>query len=77
VEFDDLKSLLANFDVGQLECLSGIAVRMATIKADSWTGNITVEMNVSQGVIADTFCSSRERIGGGVKKKRRVRSGGI
>lgn len=76
MDFDDLKKLLANFDEGQLECLAGIAVRMATIKADTWTGSITVEMNVSQGVIADTFCNSRERIGG-LKKKRRVRSGGI
>ncbi len=50
---DQLKILLQNFDASQLEIFSGIAVRMAGIKAEGWTGQTTFVLNYHVGGVGD------------------------
>ena len=69
----ELEQLIDNFDREQLEALTGIALRMATAKADSWTGKINFELNVSQGGLSDMHVHKGEVVRF-QKKTRRIRS---
>ncbi|MCK5219104.1 hypothetical protein KAR10_06265 [bacterium] len=75
MDLRELNNLLTNFDPMQLECLGNIAVKMATVKADSWTGKVLFEIDINQGGIRDLSCNRNERIR--LTKKRKVRSSGI
>ena len=68
----ELEQLLNNFDETQLDILAGIAVRMAGIKAEKWTGQITFVLNSNQGAFGDTHVNKGEIIR--TQKKRKVRS---
>jgi len=72
---NEISKLLRNFDETQLEIMAGIAVRIASVKAERWSGQITFVVNASQGGFGDMQINRGEimRIG----KTRRVRSGGL
>ena len=73
-EFD---RLVANFDEAQIEVLAGVAVRLATIKAEQWTGSLTIQINATQGSAGDMHVSRSEIVRLTGKKRRNVRSAGV
>ena len=76
MESNELHRLLGNMEESQVELLANIAVRLAVIKAEQWTGSLTIQINTTQGATGDMHVSRAEvvRFGG---KKRRVRSSGV
>lgn len=73
MESDDLNILLQNLDSIQVEVIMGVALRLAEISSDKWSGKITFEIVTNQGGIVDGMRINRGEV---VKfgKKRRVRS---
>jgi len=76
MESNELQRLLGNMEDSQVELLANIAVRLAVIKAEQWTGSLTIQINTTQGSTGDMHVSRAEivRFNG---KKRRVRSSGV
>ena len=72
----DLKRLLENFDAEQIEVMEAIAVRVAGIKVERYTGEVSFSLNANQGAIGDIQVNRREIVR--LKKRgRTVRSGGV
>lgn len=70
----ELNTLIANFDDTQLEMLAICAEKLATVKANRFTGVTLIEINSNQGGINDPAISQREVVKIGKKTKRRIRS---
>lgn len=68
---DDLQRIVSMFDDGQMEALQCIALRIALLKNERFTGLSTIELNISQGQIGDIYSSDKERIRN--TRKRRMR----
>ena len=76
MESDDLNKLLLNLDETQRAVVVAFAVRMATVAAQKWTGELAFNLQVNQGGITGGLkVHQSETIG--IAKKRRVRSSGI
>ena len=71
----DLIRIIDNFDEAQLEILGGVIVRMASVKAESWTGQLTFILNSHQGSVGDMHVNRGEVIR--LQKKRGLRSSGV
>lgn len=71
----DLNRLLQNFDDDQLEIMSAIALRIAAISAEKFTGSVTVVFNANQGALGDTHVNKTEVLR--IQKKRKSRDGGL
>lgn len=72
----DLKKLLDNFDAEQIEVIETIAARLAWLKVEAYTGEISFTLHANQGGFGEIQVHRREV----VRLKRRgrtVRSGGI
>lgn len=76
VALSDFDKLAKNLSQKNVETLLDIAVRMAQVEAQSFSGMFQFECHASQGTVATVYFNSREAISGG-DKKRRVRSGGL
>jgi len=74
-ESGDLFKLIDNFDEKQYACVSEIVARLALMKDQKWTGQILIELNCSQGNVADMHCNRKEKVS--FVRRRKVRSGGI
>jgi len=72
----ELNKLLDNFDDTQLEVLAAIAVRMAGLKSERWTGKVIFELNSNLGSLGDLHTHKSEIVRFG-KSKRKIRSRGI
>ena len=70
--YGDLEKLLKNLGNDQLEIIAGIALRMAEISSERWTGKITFDINVNQGGIGDMHVNRGEVVR--IKKTRQVRT---
>jgi hypothetical protein len=71
----ELIRLLENFDEVQLQVIAGVAVRVASVSAEKWTGKISIDLNASQGVFGDMHVNKGEVVK--LLKKRRVVSQGV
>lgn len=72
----DLKKLLDNFDADQIEVMETIAMRLAGMKIESYTGELIFSINSNQGCTGDIHVTRREIVR--LKKRGRgVRSGGV
>jgi|WetSurMetagenome_2_1015567.scaffolds.fasta_scaffold125088_1 hypothetical protein len=71
----ELQRLINNFSDEQIEILAGIAVKMATIQTERFTGQMTFILNVHQGGLGDMHINKGEIFR--PQKKRRIRSEGI
>jgi len=71
----DLSRLLQNFSTDQIETLSLIAVRIAAISAEKFTGSVSVTLHANQGSLGDTHIRKDEVLR--LQKKRGIRSGGL
>lgn len=70
----ELHMLMENLDDTQIEMLSIVAVRIARLKADGFTGQTIIELNTNQGSIGDSRLTQSEVVRIGGSKKRKVRS---
>jgi len=76
VDSDELRKLLLNLSEPQRAAVAAFAVRLATISAQKWTGEIAFKLQVNQGGITDGLkVNQAETIR--ISKKRKVRSRGI
>lgn len=66
----DLQQLIANCDDDQCEILAGIVLRVMSIKAERWTGNLALSLNAVSGVVADMHVNRGEvvRLRKGISK---------
>jgi len=69
VELTDLMKLLGNFAPDQVDALSIVAVKMATIRAENWTGEVSFSLNANQGAVGDVHINRREVVRIGTKKR--------
>ena len=69
MEYDDFCILLRNLAPDQIDTLATIAIRVATIRAEGWTGEITFSVNSNQGSICDVHVNRREVVKIGTKKR--------
>jgi len=76
MESSELQRLLGNMEDSAVEVLASIALRLAVIRAEQWTGSLTIQINATQGATGDMHVSRAEVVRFG-SKKRRVRSGGV
>jgi hypothetical protein len=73
VDYRELENLLRNLDTPQLEVIAGVAVRLASVSSERWTGKITFELTTNQGGISGDLKVNRgETVA--IAKKRRIRS---
>lgn len=71
----DLEQLIKNLDVSQVEFIEAVLVKLATVKAEQWNGEIVFRAQINQGGIADSYCDRRERLT--KQRNRRARSKGV
>ena len=75
MESKDLEKLLSNLSDSQLAAVSGLALKLAEISSEKWTGTITLKCSTVQGGVRDDVEFSRHEL---IRiKKRKVRSSGI
>lgn len=73
--YDDLVSLLDNFNDQELEIIAGIVLRMASVKSEKWSGKLNFGLLAKGGGFADAEVDRSEKIK--FSRKRRVRSSGL
>jgi len=56
----DLQQLIDNCDDDQCEIIAGIVLRVMSIKAERWTGNLALSLNAVSGVVADMHVNRGE-----------------
>jgi len=71
----DLQRLWQNLDDDQQEIIAGIVLRMASAKAERWTGQVSFIVNFGQGGIGDMQVNRGEVVR--LQKKRKVRDSGL
>jgi hypothetical protein len=69
MELRELVKLLGNFAPDQVDALAIVAVKMATIRAESWTGEVSFSLNANQGAVGDVHVNRREVVRIGMKKR--------
>lgn len=62
-------------DDDQLDVIAGIAMRLAAASTERFTGKISFEANLNQGIVGDIHVNRFEVVR--LKRIRGVRSGGI
>ena len=60
MELRDLMKLLGNFTPDHVDALAVVAMKMASIKAESWTGEVSFYINSLQGEVGDVQINRRE-----------------
>ena len=71
----ELEALLRNMGDDQIAVIAGIAVRLATASSERFTGKISFETNMNQGVVGDMHVNRTEIVR--ISKIRGVRSKGV
>ena len=71
----DFQRLCQNLDDDQQEIIAGIVLRMAAVKAEKWTGQVTFVLNTHIGTISDMHFNKGEIVR--LQRKRKVRDGGL
>lgn len=72
---NDLATILDNLDDSQVELLSAVAFKLASVKTERWTGKINFEFNVTQGGLGAVRVDCSENIK--LTKRRKIRSRGV
>jgi hypothetical protein len=69
MELRELMKLLGNFAPDQVDALAAMALKIATIRSESWTGEVSFSLNVSEGALIDVHVNRREVMRIGAKKR--------
>lgn len=73
--YDELVTLLGNFDPPEVEMIQDIVLRLAGVKADQHSGQIRFAVNTKGGGFIDMHVDRSEVVR--FTKKRRIRSKGV
>lgn len=72
---EDFSELLGRIGADKIEVLSTVAVKMALVEAEGFTGRMTFEVNAIDGQVGDVHITRGEVMR--IKKPRRIRSSGV
>ena len=71
----DLEQMIENLDSSQLDFIEGVVLKLASVKASKWCGDLVVRVRRNAGGAGESFCDHSERLTS--KRKRRTRSRGL
>ena len=55
-----MMKLLGGFTPDHIDALAVMAVKMASIRAEAWTGEVSFSLNANQGGVGDVHINRRE-----------------